>query len=174
MNQNHETTTKPHAPSDLREQFLEWLNSYEPDRLQEIDIRPVSALLDTLADCGDVLEAIEVTGMQACFSGWRPELGTTRYGYPVVPDMSGLTDGEVRQWGRAAIDCRAEMDIDAESGQVDVEWVRDAVCWSGEVMEAVVGRLGDHDDELRAYATDVYARADIEIAEIREELRVMS
>ena len=52
-----ETTTNFHAPSDLREQFQEWLDSYEPDRLQEIDIRPVSALLDSLADCGDVLPA---------------------------------------------------------------------------------------------------------------------
>lgn len=48
---------KTHAPSHLREQFKEWLDSYEPDRLQEIDIRPVSTLLDALADCGDVLPA---------------------------------------------------------------------------------------------------------------------
>lgn len=46
-----------HAPSHLREQFQEWLDSYEPDRLREIDIRPVSALLDALAECGDTLPA---------------------------------------------------------------------------------------------------------------------
>jgi hypothetical protein len=59
MNQrvDRETTTNFHAPSDLREQFQEWLDSYEPNRLQEIDILAVSALLDSLADCGDVLPA---------------------------------------------------------------------------------------------------------------------
>lgn len=46
-----------HAPSRLREQFQEWLDSYEPDWLREIDIRPVSALLDALAECGDTLPA---------------------------------------------------------------------------------------------------------------------
>jgi hypothetical protein len=46
-----------HASSHLREQFKEWLDSYEPDRLREIDIRPVSSLLDALAQCGDVLPA---------------------------------------------------------------------------------------------------------------------
>lgn len=33
------------------------------------------------------------------------------------------------------------------------------------------GRLRDNDADLRAYATDVYARADVEIGEIREEWR---
>jgi hypothetical protein len=56
-NIEYEITTKFHAPSDLREQFQEWLDSYEPDRLREIDIRPVSALLDALADCGDIVPA---------------------------------------------------------------------------------------------------------------------
>lgn len=46
-----------HAPSHLREQFQEWLDSYEPDRLCDIDIQPVSALLDALAECGDTLPA---------------------------------------------------------------------------------------------------------------------
>lgn len=46
-----------HAASHLREQFQEWLDSYEPDRLREIDIQPVLALLDALADCGDTLPA---------------------------------------------------------------------------------------------------------------------
>jgi hypothetical protein len=46
-----------HAPSHLREQFQEWLDSYEPNRLHEIDIRPVAPLLDALADCTDVLPA---------------------------------------------------------------------------------------------------------------------
>ena len=46
-----------HAPSHLREQFQEWLDSYEPDRLHEIDIRPVASLLDALAGCTDVLPA---------------------------------------------------------------------------------------------------------------------
>jgi len=57
----------------------------------------------------------------------------------VVPDMSGLTDGEVRQWGRAASDCKAEVDIDGETGQVDLNWVTDAIRWSSEVLEAVAG-----------------------------------
>jgi len=34
----------------------------------------------------------------------------------------------------------------------------------------VVERLGDDDAELRAYADGVFARADTEIAKIREEL----
>jgi len=54
MNTNSQTT---HAPSHLREQFQEWLDSYEPNRLHEIDIQPVASLLDALADCGDVLPA---------------------------------------------------------------------------------------------------------------------
>lgn len=46
-----------HAPSHLREQFQEWLDSYEPNRLGEIEIESVSALLDALAECGDILPA---------------------------------------------------------------------------------------------------------------------
>jgi hypothetical protein len=45
------------AASHLREPFQAWLGSYEPDRLHEIDIRPVASLLDALADCTDVLPA---------------------------------------------------------------------------------------------------------------------
>ena len=48
INQNH-------APSHLREQFQEWLDSYQPDRLSEVDLEPVAPLLDALTDCGDVL-----------------------------------------------------------------------------------------------------------------------
>jgi hypothetical protein len=50
-------STLNHAPSHLREQFQEWLDSYEPNRLHEIDIRPVASLLVALADCSDVLPA---------------------------------------------------------------------------------------------------------------------
>ena len=50
-------STTNHAPSHLREQFQEWLDSYEPDRLPEIDIRPAAPMLDALADCTDVLPA---------------------------------------------------------------------------------------------------------------------
>ena len=46
-----------HAPSHLREQFQQWLDSYEPNRLHEMDIRPVESLLDALANCCDVLPA---------------------------------------------------------------------------------------------------------------------
>lgn len=55
MNTTSSQTT--HAPSHLREQFQEWLDLYEPNRLQEIDLRPVASLLDALADCGGVLPA---------------------------------------------------------------------------------------------------------------------
>lgn len=48
---------RTHAPSHLREQFQEWLDSYEPNRLKELDIRPVASLLDALADCGDIRPA---------------------------------------------------------------------------------------------------------------------
>ena len=54
MNTNSQTT---HAPSHLREQFQEWLDAFEPNRLHGIDIQPVASLLDALADCGDVLPA---------------------------------------------------------------------------------------------------------------------
>lgn len=54
MNTNSQTT---HAPSHLRERFQDWLDSYEPNRLHEIDVQPVASLLDALADCGDVLPA---------------------------------------------------------------------------------------------------------------------
>ena len=50
-------STLTHAPSHLREQFQEWLDSHEPDRLREINAAPVAPLLDALADCGDVLPA---------------------------------------------------------------------------------------------------------------------
>jgi hypothetical protein len=46
-----------HAPTHLREEFQEWLDSYETDRLHEIDIRPVAGLLEALEDCGDILPA---------------------------------------------------------------------------------------------------------------------
>ena len=49
--------TQNHAPSHVREDFLQWLNSYEPDRLKEFDISPVESLLDALTECGDVLPA---------------------------------------------------------------------------------------------------------------------
>ena len=54
MNMNLQST---HVPSHLREQFQDWLDSYEPNRPHEIDIQPVASLLDALADCGDVLPA---------------------------------------------------------------------------------------------------------------------
>ena len=50
-------STVNHAPSHLREQFLQWLDSYEPNRLHEIDIQSVVSVLDELADCGDILPA---------------------------------------------------------------------------------------------------------------------
>lgn len=186
------TNSQTHAPSHLREQFQDWLDSYEPNRLSEIDIQPVEALLDAMTDCGDVLPAaycdqLEISKgstygqavaevrqwcvIQAEFPGWTPKHGTTRFGYPMVPDMSSLADSEVRQWGRAAIDRKAEADIDCESGQTDLNWVTDVFRWSGEVMEAVVGRLGKDDAELQAYARDVYLRADAEIARLQEELQ---
>lgn len=46
-----------HDPSDLREQFQEWLDFHEPNRLKEIDIRSVASMLDALSTCGDVLPA---------------------------------------------------------------------------------------------------------------------
>lgn len=52
---NNQNPNQPHAPSHLREEFQQWLDSYEPNRLQEMDIRPVASVLDALADCGDVL-----------------------------------------------------------------------------------------------------------------------
>jgi hypothetical protein len=53
----HFQKTRTHAPSHLREQFQEWLDSYESDRLKELDIRPVASMLDALSTCGDVLPA---------------------------------------------------------------------------------------------------------------------
>ena len=173
------------AASDLREQFQEWLDSYEPDRLKEIDIRPVASLLDVLSTCGDVLpadycdlleipkgstyaKAVTFVRMQACFPGWRPEHGTTSYGYPVLPDMGRLTDSEVREWAKQSLKTKSQADVEAE-GPTDLNWVIDGLRWSGEVMEAVVGRLGDADAELQAYATDVFTRADAEIVMMREE-----
>ena len=41
-----------HRPSHLRVEFQDWLDSYEPNRLHEIDVRPVASLLDALADEG--------------------------------------------------------------------------------------------------------------------------
>ena len=52
-----EVNENTHSLSDLREQFLEWLESHEPDCLHEMDVRPVASLLDPLSDCGDVLPA---------------------------------------------------------------------------------------------------------------------
>ncbi len=49
-------TTK-HAPSYLREDFQEWLDSFEPDGLQKMSINPVAELLEALEDCGDILPA---------------------------------------------------------------------------------------------------------------------
>lgn len=54
---DNQDINQPHAPSHLREEFQQWLDSHEPDRLQEIDIRPVASLLEVLADCDDVLPA---------------------------------------------------------------------------------------------------------------------
>jgi hypothetical protein len=39
-----------HAPSQLREDFQQWLDSYEPDRLRDIDTQPVLSMLDSLAN----------------------------------------------------------------------------------------------------------------------------
>lgn len=46
-----------HAPSHLREQFLQWLDSYEPNRLQKTDIQPVESVIHALTDCGDIVPA---------------------------------------------------------------------------------------------------------------------
>jgi hypothetical protein len=46
-----------HAPSHTREEFQEWLDSYELDRLADIDPGSKPSLLDALAECGDVLPA---------------------------------------------------------------------------------------------------------------------
>jgi len=54
---NTTNCVQTHAPSHLREEFQEWLDSYEPNRLKELDIGPVASLLDALANCGDVLPA---------------------------------------------------------------------------------------------------------------------
>lgn len=55
MNTNHVELT--HAPSHLRAEFQDLLDSYEPDRLKELDIQPVTTLLDALSTCGDILPA---------------------------------------------------------------------------------------------------------------------
>lgn len=54
---NTTNSQQTHAPSHLREDFQEWLDSYEPNRLNGIDTQPVASLLGALADCGDVLPA---------------------------------------------------------------------------------------------------------------------
>lgn len=50
-----QTTT--HESTELREKFQEWLDTYQPNRLKEIDVAPKAWLLECLANCGDTLPA---------------------------------------------------------------------------------------------------------------------
>lgn len=122
-----------HAASHLREQFQEWLDSYEPDRLQEIDIQPVSVLLDALAECGDTLPAdycdqLEIpkgsTYAQAVdeVRRWRGDDG--RFSFEQRP-TSELPRDDLSQW--------------LADFHGDDQWVSD----DGHVTEAAVV-LGDH------------------------------
>ncbi len=45
----------PHASSGLREAFLDWLDSFEPDRIQEVDLASFDRFARILRECGDVL-----------------------------------------------------------------------------------------------------------------------
>ena len=54
---NTHSTTQTHASNQLREEFLEWLDSYEPDQIKELDILPVESLLNALENCNNVLPA---------------------------------------------------------------------------------------------------------------------
>lgn len=107
---------------------------------------------------------------QAMFPGWSAEHGMTRFGYRLPPNMSQLTDAEVRQWGRSAINTRADVEVAVASGQTDLKWVMDVLRWFSEVMKAVTKRLGEGDEEVNAYADDRFAEADAKIEEIKDEL----
>lgn len=52
---NTQDTNRPPTLNDAQEQFEQWLLFCKPDQLHRIDIRRVSRLFDTLADCDDVL-----------------------------------------------------------------------------------------------------------------------
>jgi hypothetical protein len=136
----------------------------------DLDEASIANHLDDESVLARLRQQLEEYRTQADFPGWIPEHGTSRYGYPLLTTMSQLADSEVREWARNAIDHKAEVHIAAQSGEVECDWVVDVIGWSCEVMEAVVGRLGEADAELLAYSADVFARADVEIAKIREEV----
>jgi hypothetical protein len=87
------------TPSHLREQFQQWLDTYEPDRIQEIDIRPVASLLKALEDCGDVLPADYCDQLE-------------------IPKGSTYAEAveDVRQW------CSKQRNGDSKRGADEVYW----------------------------------------------------
>ncbi len=111
-----------------------------------------------------------VRRMQAAFPGWQPEHGLTNYGYPLSWDLSTVTDSEVRQWGRYALNANAHALLGCEAGQEDIDWGAHALHWSHAVLASVAQRLGWDDAEMDAYADELTARVDAEMAQIREDL----
>lgn len=99
------------------------------------------------------------------YPGWKPEDGTSSYGYPLLRDVTKLTDAQVRTWGKAAIYFRTDAEAYAATGDVDLSWVNDTMWWSGSVLQCVEDRLGDADAELNAYAIAVYDQAERQIAD---------
>ena len=141
-------STMNHAPSHLREQFQEWLDSYEPNRLQQIDIRPVASLLDVLADCSDVLPADYCDQLE-------------------IPNGSTYARAveEVRQW------CAKQQKTQSKRSAEDVYWeyverVGDDACTDAvisyfdrlDIVEILLERI-DVDDSDEFLNTNVVVEA---------------
>ena len=149
--------------------FISFLADAEPG-FEELElafsiVEPPRLLCELAADAQREVET------QAKYPGWTPELGRHACDYPMPPDMTKLTDDEVRQWGRHIIDQIADTAIEETHLDTDIEWLVMAKHWTSVVIKAIGSRMDENDPELRAYADAVYAKSNATIAVIDAELR---
>jgi len=145
-------TNETHAPSHLREQFQEWLDSYQPDQIQDIDIRPVAPLLDALENCGDVLPADYCDQLE-------------------IPKGSSYAEAveEVRQWH--AERKRIEQALAAEAGELQATGHPEII--------RIIRENESEDEELARYLADTGGKrkdalADLLGSKSLEELKTVA
>lgn len=101
------------------------------------------------------------------FPGWTPELGRTRYGYPLPPSMQGLSADQVLGWGREALDLLGRLLL-TDLGNIpeDTDWMIDARCWADCVLGKVSEVVGSHASALDQYAATVKSRVMLQLKEL--------
>ncbi|WP_144059839.1 hypothetical protein [Rhodopirellula sallentina] len=85
------------------------------------------------------------------YPGWTRLMSTA--GMPVPPDLSQLSDDDVREWGKRAITARYWIDDDSMSPNEICENLK----WYHNIMDQVIARLGANDSALHEYSAKLAA-----------------